>query len=1294
MNSFLLTLAALLILALSALFAIPYFVDFNDYRPVLEAQATKLLGRTVKVEGPVHLELLPVPELRFDEVSVADRNGDLAQPFLKTQSIEATLNIGALMRGAIEAQTLNITAPVLRLNIGADGIGNWEDIGAGAEQLRFGPRRIAFDAVTVTGGRIEIAREGEEALILDKVQGQASAGSLQGPYKVALTYETGGKPQELRFSTGAAGEAGSFRLKSTLRDLQTDTAVLLDGVVSGLGDRPRYEGNLTARRVPQQGASQSGAMPAVEAPEAPGSGNGTSANGAAGKVIDLKGELVADLASARLDPFTLSIHSGGRSQTMKGKLALDYAGPLTARGEIAARWVDLDSLLLAKKGQAAPTPAVALGKLLGVVFGEAGRFQSADLDVKIEQASLGGDLVTGVDLALASQQDGSLRLDHLTAGLPGESRIEAQGVIARAEGASSFTGKMKLSGKKLATVTRWAIGERGFAGPVASEGFSVAADAQIAADDIQLSAIKGEVSGTGFGGALRFHSGDKRVLYLTLDSNRLDLRDVMGEGGVWQVLSGGGAKKQGATPAKNAGPFSLAAFRNDEAHISLQVGELLMPDTPGGALEANFNYAGDRLDISRLDFAAPGAVALQGKGHIDALSEQPVGEVRFSLNGQKPESVMALATLLGLPEQLSTNYLPAMAPMDLNIALSATREGEASRASADISGTAKGADVALRATLLGDVEDLQAADLDVDGTIDGADSKMLISLLVPSLSAEEVDRRFARAAKGVGSSASETPNTSRLQIALKGVPEKSVTGSLSLRGPVSARFEGTGSLKESQLFLDGKLRTRTGNAGLLVALAGFELPPSAEGLSADLAATVKKTADELHFAPIEGTLGGQPVSGKAHVLFRDQGTEIFLDADTETASLPGLLGLLIAWERTASTEEMLGTVIAGKADVWPVRGFALDSLAGLNAHLNLHSKTLSMGSAFPLQSAQFKADASAGGLTISALKGKLFGGIFAASGKLTPRGQGVHLDARAELAAAKLSEATTAIAGEPLAKSVFGVNMTVSGEGLSPPGLVAGLSGKGMITFRPGEILSFDPAALQRMIAGAARTDQNKVNEEKVGALAETLRAELKQGGFHFRATSLKFEIANGVLRLDKGTLDGPQAATDISGYLALASLRLDSEWKMRLTDPAAKDLPPLTMVLAGPLERAPTIAPQIGTKAIESYFTVHRMQEDVERLENLDVTGGRKPPQPQNNPAPPPQRPDRGAAVAPSDAPPPIPERSPFGEGWTDPTAAMTGENGQEELAPPPPAPVRRRRPEPARDDWKRGIPIFGGRG
>ena len=45
-------------------------------------------------------------------------------------------------------------------------------------------------------------------------------------------------------------------------------------------------------------------------------------------------------------------------------------------------------------------------------------------------------------------------------------------------------------------------------------------------------------------------------------------------------------------------------------------------------------------------------------------------------------------------------------------------------------------------------------------------------------------------------------------------------------------------------------------------------------------------------------------------------------------------------------------------------------------------------------------------------------------------------------------------------------------------------------------------------------------------------------------------------------------------------------------------------------LDSVDAIAPAIDTAAIESYLTIKRLSEDVERLETLDVTGQTVPPQ------------------------------------------------------------------------------------
>ncbi|XSG82891.1 MAG: AsmA family protein [Methyloligella sp. ZOD6] len=1349
MNSFLLSLTVLLIVALSALFAIPYFVDFNDYRDVFEAQATKVMGREVAVRGPVALKLLPVPELRFEQVTVANADGGTALPFMEAHSLQASLNIGALLRGTVETQQLTIVDPVLRLNVNPDGTGAWSDVGLHEAALPFAPKRVAFDSVTVTGGRIEIYRQGEAVAAIRDIDGEATAGSLTGPYKVSATYLFDDARQEIRFSTGTAEQGGDFRLKARISELASGTALLFDGLVGGLRTTPHYDGDVTARLLPYRPPPLSetaifDGVPIATRQDGDQDGEGAQPQPAppqpqprdAMSLVEMKGKLEARPNRVALSPFELTIHSRGRSQMLKGKFAVDLVATEEATGEVSARWVDVDALLSDPEAAVAPDPASRLQRLAVLALQQAGRFDAANFDIRVDQASLGGDLVTDIDLKLASEGD-RLTIESLDARLPGDTEIDVEGVIAKNDFHPVFKGKLGLAGERLATLTRWAVGERGLAGKASAGEFSFQANAELSPDIVVLSEIQGEISGTNFGGALRYETGEQRTLDLALESERLDLREVMGEGGVSRLWAGkpeqaadGSQAEKTEKAGKNEPEASetdlwqmLTAFQDDTVHIALALDELLLPEMPTGALDARLDYANDRLSIRALEFESPGALMVTGEGELTGLSDKPQGRIALSVKGEEPESLKTLAGTFGLGDRTIANF----APVDLRLVLAAEREGETSLGRLEASGTMKGATVDLHGSARGDLSELGKTDMDIEGEIEDITLETLISLVAPDLSDEERKNRLAENADAKNS----------LAVALKGVPEDGLKLSLALAGPLEASFAGEGAYREETLTLQGQVNARADDAAMLLALAGVAVPPSARDLPVDLRGKLAKKQDEIHLYPLTGAIGDEAVELGAHVLMRKPETKIYLDATADTVSLPALLGPLVAWERTASTEEMLGTVTQGRADLWPARGFSLGPLAWAKTQLHVKAKTMHLGSAFPLKEAQFKAQSNDGKLDIKVLKGKLFDGLFTAAGKLEPRGEGAHLDIHAELAAAKMSQTSRALLGDVRAKSEYGFNIHLTGEGLSPPGLVAGLSGKGRLTLRPGEIRGLNADAYAKMLRQAVKTDQNRVNEEEIVGLAETLQTEITEGVYPFDAAVLDFEVQNGTLRMKNGRLANDEAVTKISGLVALSSLRLDSEWSMSLRNPPVADAPPVTLVLAGPLERIGEITPRIDTDALVGHFTVRRMQQDVERLENLDVTG-QGPPEPA--PLPPPKpKPQSSREPAGVDAPDNdmAPEEAAIGAAPSsiEPEAAALPEadtatedmdpegtpatieellETEEEPSPgedpsmtaeddsetgtvsvpnrrPPPPPRRRSASEPAPDDWKRGISIFG---
>jgi len=1193
-NSFLLGLTAVLIVVLGALFAAPLFIDWNDYRPAFEAQATKLFGREVKVGGKVHLVLLPTPELRFDDVKVASSEGSFEEPLLEARSIEAWLNIGALLRGAVEARKIAIAEPVLRLAVNPGGRGNWADVGRSGESLPFAPKDVMLDEVSVSGGRLEVTQPEQAPFVVDAVDGVASAGTLSGPYKVSATYNFGGRQQEIRFSTSQSGADGLFKLKAALRDPDRNTTYLLDGDVTGLRDKPSYDGDVVMRITPS-------APPAPQAAgeQAPGPEDADGQAPIPGVQIaafELKGALTATPGHVELPKFEIALHTKGRSQMMKGKLALDFGKETRANGALSGRWVDVDGLLAASgpgKAEAAGSAVDALNALAEKVLQKAGSVGEGSFTATFEQASIGGDLVGGVDLALTAR-NGAVTIDRLKAELPGETHLAASGRITAGGDRPVFAGPVKLEGSKLRTLLRWVAGDRDMSGQANVGAFSLNANATLGHGDLTLDGASGELSGTKFSGALHYGGGDQRLIDLVLDSDRLDLREVMGDSAAWRSwLPASTAKPQRG----GAAPDLLTSWRDDELHATLRVGELLLPNIPPGSLDAKFSLAKDTLAVERLDFDAEGAIALAGNGRIERLSGAPAGKVDLSLKATTPEGLRVASELLGLTEGArEAKQLAGFVPLNLDISLDAASKGKATVASLAVNGKAGAADIAFIAKATGKPDKLAEAEVDISGTISGDRPHAVLSLLIPGVAP---DRLAALTGTDEGT----------VTLAAHGVPKTGVAGRLELTtASLQGAFEGEGALKPDGLALEGQASAKSGNASLALLLLGLEPSPSASSVPLDLSAGIDKKGDVLDITGISGTVAGEAVNGTAHFDFGGDKTRFALKADAGTVSLPSLLGSLVAWQQTAATQEVLGTIARDASDVWPARSFALEPLTDAEGNITLRANTLTLGAPFKIDQAVLEAEIDSNGLTVTDLQGRLFGGALFATGTLSPKGAGAELKAHAELATGRLDRVSQALAGSVLAKGPFTIGLDVAGDGLSPAGLVAGLNGGGTLFVDPGVLRNLSAAPLKRVAGVVARAQRLKLDKDQIAAQTKAVRDTLTRGTYPYGAAELQFKIDNGTLKVAPATLANKAAETTINGYVELASLRVDSEWVMRLAGANSVDVPPVNIVFAGPLADAGSIAPAIDTAPIEAYLTVRRMQEDVERLENLDVSGRGQP--------------------------------------------------------------------------------------
>ena len=449
----------------------------------------------------------------------------------------------------------------------------------------------------------------------------------------------------------------------------------------------------------------------------------------------MKGPLKATPDRAEFPDFDLTIHAKGHPQIFKGKLTLDFGERITANGALTAGFVDLDALFAPPGAEEQPSPAAVLYMFADEVLGEAAEIRDGTLQVAIEQASLGGDLVGAVDMTLAAK-DGVLTIGRLKAVLPGKNSIETSGRLTRGEFGPVFAGPVKIEGSGLRPLTRWAAGDRDMSGQASIGDFSFMANASIGDGELNLADATGELSGTKFRGNLR--APRRRAPADRAQSRQRPSRFARSDGRriALAVLDAG---RRRASEAGAADKSLFAELPDNDMRVTLRVGELLLPNIPPGKLDARFALQGGTLDVEQLDFAASSALALNGKGRIEQSARQALGPGRFRLQAANADSLRIVADLFGLPEGVSRSmHLSTLAPMNVHVSLVAAREGDLTNASIELGGKAGSSDVSLVARALGDPAKPGEAKIDVDGKVVGEKPQAFLVLLFPDLPLERI----------------------------------------------------------------------------------------------------------------------------------------------------------------------------------------------------------------------------------------------------------------------------------------------------------------------------------------------------------------------------------------------------------------------------------------------------------------------------------------------------------------------------------------------------------------------------
>jgi AsmA protein len=193
--------AVLLVVAL----ALPFLVDANQFRPLLETKLSAALGRQVSL-GNLQLSIFS-GSVTAAELSISDDPAFSKTPFLRAKSLQA----GVELKPLILSRKLNVTGvtidqPEIDLIQTAAGVWNFSSLGGKAEVPAAAPAAssstssapdLTVSLVKISNGRLTVAKQGAKSkpLILDKVNIEVKGFSASSSFPFSLSATLPGNGQ-------------------------------------------------------------------------------------------------------------------------------------------------------------------------------------------------------------------------------------------------------------------------------------------------------------------------------------------------------------------------------------------------------------------------------------------------------------------------------------------------------------------------------------------------------------------------------------------------------------------------------------------------------------------------------------------------------------------------------------------------------------------------------------------------------------------------------------------------------------------------------------------------------------------------------------------------------------------------------------------------------------------------------------------------------------------------------------------------------------------------------------------
>ncbi|MBN9023244.1 MAG: hypothetical protein J0H08_14365, partial [Rhizobiales bacterium] len=673
--------------------------------------------------------------------------------------------------------------------------------------------------------------------------------------------------------------------------------------------------------------------------------------------------------------------------------------------------------------------------------------------------------------------------------------------------------------------------------------------------------ITGSVSWTNPG------NGQPRVLSTDLEADRVDFTQVR----ALAELLGGRDLRDTATVADSF-QISLAA---DE----LRVEDLTMRDV---TVDAGFSDGG--LAVKSIEVGDLGGARFNvTRGQIDDVLGEPLGTLEAQLAAPQLVDLARIVDRLAPDTPFSVWFrkaAPFLGSANLSVSVNSAVENGDPRTRIKLAAKADATTFSTTIDLAGTPAHWREATVDVLADVKSYDAAALARqiLLDEGDATIEGSAQFDFKASGVPAEGLASTFSGRI-------------GGLDLRADGSIAFPA-----DTAPTFAGTFGVDTPDVAPILALFDLAVPGVGPGMPVSVAGKATTSGLAADLAWQNGVIAGRQVGGTLS-LSRGAKGGLHLGAGELQVDLVdlGWMAALGLGSAPALTEDPEAP--------WSREPFGEAALTGVTADIDIAAERLTAGDAMQVLNGKLHVAATPDRVDLDVKSGDALGGIVAGGFSVRNVGGNASLTGNFSLVGGTLDSVIWQRAGRPVGTGTLDLSTNFEATGRSPAGMVASLTGGGILAIHDGEARYLNPKAGVLVIR-----DADVGQEFTEDALRDLLGSYIDNGSLKFTQVEAPFAIAAGTVRFQNIVLDAAETRATGSAAIDLNTMTLDSDWSLTLDpgeDRFGGDLPPqVGLVFRGPLAAPERI---LDVLQFNSYLAIRqeaRLQEilameEQTRLEN-----------------------------------------------------------------------------------------------